>query len=775
MSERAPQPETTQRAPARPEAPRPPAAEQKTLFRADLRDARDRAQVARDAPRARTVRRAERTSDTTRFRAALVATIAAAAAAAATAFAFPPPGGHAAPGPLSRPHAKGGLTCTSCHKPDSAAAAADSCVNCHGKHSSVRAGHERALATRAMRCSTCHPIHQGDQGVAFVPGRAPVRFAPGVEIEVDRIAFFPTAPVTVPIVTVSACKGCHAVFDPRDPIARCVAPGQEALGDAQPIGCFDEHEVAHPDDALPSYGPRDRGPRAPGNPTARAGGVCSGQHTTDRAAAWAAASEIAARVPVTEARAAAGLPWLWVGSGLLVFALVFGGERGLRWLALRLRSRKAARVPAAVLKPVAEKRLPVINTSTCIGCYACVDACPYDVLEIDRYVAVVARPEACCGLVLCEQRCPNGSLTVEGGEAIADRPRLTEDLESPDTPGLFLAGDVTGLPLIKNAILQGAHVVSRIAERAKRSPSPQGIHLDLILIGAGPAGISAALRAKELGLAYELVEQGTVAQSIQSFPRGKLVFDQPLDLPMTGALWLKESTKEELLSQWLRIVRKEQLVIHQDTRMISVSKRDDGAFAVVTEPREGGPPTERRARFVLIAIGQRGTPRRLPMEIPPELEDRVHYHLADARSFAGRAVLVVGLGDVAMETAIALSRQPGTTVSLVHRGEDFSRGQGRNIQSVKRLVTEGKIGLYFRAEIAGLTARTATLRVGGPAPRTEHLPYDAVFVMIGNIPPLRTLRAAGVRTVADAEPGSVFKTLLSPGAAPPPSPGPREP
>jgi thioredoxin reductase/NAD-dependent dihydropyrimidine dehydrogenase PreA subunit len=744
------------------------APEQKTLYRADLSDPRQRTADPRDAARARTVRRAERTSDTTRFTAALAAALAAATAAAVTALAFPPPGGHAAPGPLSRPHVKAGLACTSCHKSDEKTVAADACAGCHGPHGSVRPGHTKALAARAMRCSTCHPIHQGDQGVAFVPGKPPVRFAPGVEVEVEPTGFVPPQPATVPIVTLGPCKSCHAVADPQDPIARCIAPGQEALGDARPIACFDEHEVAHPDDSLPGGNARDRGPRAPGAPNTRTGGVCAGQHTTDRAAVWAAAREIAVRVPVAEARKAAGLPWLWFGSGLFTFALVFGGARGGRWLAARLRSRKAAAVPTALLKPAVRKRLPTINTSTCIGCYACVDACPYDVLEVERYVAVVARPEACCGLVLCEQRCPNGSLTISDGEAIGDRPRLSDDLESPDTPGLFLAGDITGLPLIKNAILQGAHAVSRIAEIAKKSPAPAGNRLDLIIIGAGPAGISAALRAKELGLSYEVVEQGTVAQSIQSFPRGKLVFDQPLDLPVAGKLWLKESTKEELLSQWLRIIRKEQLTIFADTRMTSVKKRDDGGFTVMTQPREGGPPTERRARFVLLAIGQRGTPRRLPIELAPEVEDRIHYHMADARSFAGKRVLVSGLGDVAMETAVALSRQPDTTVSIVHRGEDFSRGQGRNIQAVKRLVTEGKIALYFRAEIADVAPRHAVVRVSGPAPRTEHLAYDAIFVMIGSIPPWNTLRPAGVRTVAEGEPGSILKTLLSPGVAPPP-------
>ncbi|MEZ4311494.1 MAG: NAD(P)-binding domain-containing protein [Polyangiaceae bacterium] len=764
----------------------PPAPEHRTLLHANLADARERTADPREAGRGRTAVRAARTSDTTRFSAALLATIASIVAAALAAFLMPPPGGHAAPGPLSRPHVKAGLDCTACHSPAGPGPSA-ACAGCHGAHTSARAGHAKMIATGAMKCSTCHPIHQGDQGVIFAPGKPPVRFAPGVEVEVDPTGFVPARPAVVPIVTAKACKGCHAIGDARDPASRCFAPAQEPLADARPSMCFDEHEIAHPDDALPPLDPRDRPrtPRSPGSPGsprpprgqststapgARPAGVCSAQHTTDRAAAWAAAREVALRVPVTEARKSAGLPWFWLGSGLLAFALVFGGTRAFRWSLAFARSRKPAPVQAALLKPATRKRLPTIHTATCIGCYACVDACPYDVLEIDRYVAVVARPEACCGLVLCAQRCPNGSLTISDGEAIGERPRLTDDLESSDTPGLFLAGDVTGLPLIKNAILQGAHAVTRIADAAKRRPPPPDRPLDLLIIGAGPAGISAALRAKELGLTYEVIEQGTVAQSIQSFPRGKLVFDQPLDLPVTGALWLKESTKEELLAQWLRIVRKEQLAILQDTRMLSVTPREDGTFTVLTEPREGGPTEERRSRFVLLAIGQRGTPRRLPIDIPPEVEHRVHYHLADARSFADRSVVIVGLGDVAMETAIALSRQPGTRVSLVYRGDDFSRGQGRNIAAVKRLVADGRIALHFRAELTSIAARHAVIRIAPPGARIDHLPCDAIFVMIGSIPPSSTLRSAGIRTVAEATPSLALKTLLSPGTPLAPDP-----
>ncbi len=400
-------------------------------------------------------------------------------------------------------------------------------------------------------------------------------------------------------------------------------------------------------------------------------------------------------------------------------------------------------------------RLPQIDTTSCLGCYACVDACPYDVLEVERYVAVVARPDACCGLTLCEQRCPNGSLRITDGEPIGDRPRLDDDLQSLDVPGLYLAGDVTGLPLIKNAILQGARAAERIAaslrdrapDRAPDRARGEGA-LDLVIVGAGPAGISAALRAGELGLSFVVIEQGSVAQSIRSFPRGKLVFDQPLELPVAGKLWLRESTKEELLSHWLRIVRQARLPVREDTRVTAIAREAD-LFRVTIEPREGGAPETLAARRVLLAIGQRGSPRRLGVPLAPDVEARVHYHLSDARSFEGKRVIVVGLGDVAMEAAVALSRQPSTAVTVVHRGEAFARGKARNIAEVKRLADTGRVGLRLGTEIAAITADRVTLRARDGAEAS--LGWDAVRVMIGSIPPWDVLRAAGVRTIADGE------------------------
>ncbi len=239
-----------------------------------------------------------------------------------------------------------------------------------------------------------------------------------------------------------------------------------------------------------------------------------------------------------------------------------------------------------------------------------------------------------------------------------------------------------------------------------------------------------------------------MAQSIRSFPRGKLVFDQPLELPVTGKLWLRESTKEELLSHWLRIVRQQDLPIREDTRLTALARdAAAGVFRVTSEPREGGASRVTLARRVLLAIGQRGSPRRLPFALAPEVEARVHYHLSDARSFEGRRVIVVGLGDVAMEAAVALARQPSTAVTVVHRGEGFSRGKSRNIAELKRLAEAGRIGLRLGSEITALDAERATVR--DPSGEAS-LGYDAVLVMIGSIPPREALRAAGVRSVADA-------------------------
>ncbi|HEY8076480.1 MAG TPA: 4Fe-4S binding protein, partial [Labilithrix sp.] len=421
--------------------------------------------------RAKAAPRATATSDVTRPRTLLLASLGAAVGAGAILAAGASP--LATDKPMARPHAIAKVACAKCHDaPDSATtdedrqafAAAGACKSCHAQHASMRPAH-RALAARGeLRCATCHPPHEGAQGVSFAAEGSWVRWGAGAETAPAPGALH--AKTTVPIVSLAACAKCHDPTSARDPIAACTtaevrADPSRALAKT-PSLCFDEHKALLSPDPQTKAGPRF--------------------------VAWEAARAVAVKTPWISAASASGAPWAPLGGA-------FAGATALGLVATALERRRRKPAQAAPVVPTApsqKKKLPIVDTSTCLGCYACVDACPFDVLQIEKYVAVVARPEECCGVVLCEQVCPNGSLKIDEGEPVLDRARVDDHLESADVPGLYLAGDLTGLPLIKNAINQGVRVVDRIASTLPRRRKHA---IDVLVVGAGPAGLSAALRA----------------------------------------------------------------------------------------------------------------------------------------------------------------------------------------------------------------------------------------------------------------------------------------
>ena len=425
-----------------------------------------------------------------------------------------------------------------------------------------------------------------------------------------------------------------------------------------------------------------------------------------------------------------------MGAGALAFAGAAAAQR------VRRRRDRAQAAPVPV--GPARVRLPRIDASRCLGCHACVDVCPFDVLTVDQHVAVVARPEECCGVATCESACPNGSLKLAAeAEPIADQPRVDEHLESRDRPGLFLAGDLTGVPLIRSAIGQGVRVAERVAVGLSRGDRTSGdaAHVDLVVVGAGPAGLAAALRARELGLSCAVLEQWTTAATIRAFPRGKIVHDPPIELPLEGPLWLRESTKEELVAQWARIVRAHRLDVRERHKVTGVSGQA-GAFVVSSET-PSGVRTVGAAR-VLLATGRRGTPRLLDAEIAPGVARQVSYTLSDARALAGKRVLIVGLGDSAMEAAVALARQPGTTVTMSYRGASFRRGRARNIEEARRLADSGRVRIAFESRVIRLDERGAWLQTEGrEAP--ERTVVDVVLALLGGELSRGLLDAAGVR------------------------------
>ncbi|MBX3230968.1 MAG: NAD(P)-binding domain-containing protein [Labilithrix sp.] len=664
--------------------------------------------------------KALRTSDVARPRTLLLSAVGAAAGVSIAVAAEGTP--LSTPRPIARPHAK--LGCASCHgEATSTPAPAAVCKTCHGgSHASTRAGHQKMIAKGEMTCLTCHKQHAGAQGVTFDDGRV-VRWGASAEVIVPRQNGTIARGTTVPLVATTACAKCHDLTRASDPVSACVPArrtGADAGAPKDVSLCFDEH--ARVRETHPSSGKE----------------VCAKQHDAARFIAWDAAADVAATTPWVATPKKEGTPWVPAG-GALAGALALGTASTL----LERRRRRAADGPVAKSPavPAAVKKLPVINPSTCLGCYACVDACPFDVLTIEKYVAVVARPEECCGVVLCEQVCPNGSLQVAEGEPILDRPATDDALESKDVPGLFLAGDLTGLPLIKNAINQGVRAVDRIAATLGRRERAQG-RTDVLVIGAGPAGLSAALRAKEKDLSCVVVEQATVAASIKSFPRDKIVHDPPLDLPVEGELWLEQATKEELLAQWTRIVRARALDVREGHRVVDVARTSDRF--VVTAEHDGRQVTFEAAR-VIFAIGRRGTPRRLEAAIDPAAIDHVFYALADARSFEGKKVLVVGLGDSAMEAAIALARQPSTTVTVTYRGSSFARGKAKNIRQLEQLVAEKKVKLLFETTPVSITPTATVLETAGPHKGRRTLATDAVLVLIGGVPSWDLLERAGIR------------------------------
>jgi len=385
---------------------------------------------------------------------------------------------------------------------------------------------------------------------------------------------------------------------------------------------------------------------------------------------------------------------------------------------------------------------PVVDLSRCLGCGTCVAACPEQgVLELVHGQALVVNGARCVGHAACERECPVGAITVSVAN-LAERkdvPALSPALESVSMPGLFLAGEVTARALIKVAIDQGVAAVGEIARRLQHGAARAGEY-ELVIVGAGPGGLAAALEAKRRGLSFVVLEQelgpgGTVAK----YPRQKLVLTQPIELPLAGQLGGGRTTfsKEELIELWLELARVHELPLHGGIQLQGVARGTDGGFCVQTSAGEV------RARHVCLALGRRGSPRKLG--VPGEELAKVAYGLLDAHAYQGRNILVVGGGDSAIETALALAEQPGNAVLLSYRREAFFRVRERNLARVEEAQRAGRLQVAFQSEVRAIRAHEVELELClGSAPRRERLANDEVFVMAGGTAPTEVLERAGV-------------------------------
>jgi len=377
---------------------------------------------------------------------------------------------------------------------------------------------------------------------------------------------------------------------------------------------------------------------------------------------------------------------------------------------------------------------PHINISWCIGCGACVDVCPEgDVLAVIAGKAAIVNGPKCIGHGLCAEACPVGAIEIvmASPSVSADMPRLSREFET-SVPGVFIIGELGGLALIKNAVNQGRECIDTIARRVARQARAPGI-LDVCIVGAGPAGLSASLRAVEKGLTYVTLEQEELGGTVAKYPRQKVVMTSPVDFPMHGKFNKLEISKEKLMEFWASVIRKGNVQVRTQEKVESIDREADGTLTIRSTTGAY------RARSVILALGRRGTPRKLG--IPGEELPKVMYGLIEADAYVNAKILVVGGGDSAVEAAMGLAYQKGNQVTLSYRQQEFSRLKERNALRIREAMKTRKVRVLFSSQPVEVREKSVLVDVAGTP--TE-IPNDWMWVFAGGEPPSAFLQKVGV-------------------------------
>lgn len=373
---------------------------------------------------------------------------------------------------------------------------------------------------------------------------------------------------------------------------------------------------------------------------------------------------------------------------------------------------------------------PVVDTETCIGSGACIKACPEkDVLGLLNGKAQTINTSRCVGHGACFHACPVQAITLCIGteKRGVDLPHVSQEFES-SIPGLFIAGELGGMGLIKNAVEQGKQAVQSLVKKLKRSPNAQ---YDVIIVGAGPAGISATLTAVKHHLKFLTIEQDSLGGTVFNFPRAKIVMTSAMDLPLHGKIKLSETRKSELLDLWKGVLGKNRITINEQEKVDTIEKIDDH-FLVVTNKKTY------TSNGVVLAIGRRGSPRKLG--VPGETKEKVYYRLLEPELIHNKNVLVVGGGDSAVENALLLAEEKNY-VTISYRSDSFSRLKPKNLERINQAISSKKVKALFNSNVSQIYDDKVSLSVNS-------VPYeiknDLVYIFAGGELPTKFLEKIGI-------------------------------